>query len=79
MVSGCNPGRKEAELGIEIRLEQAPLVAIVHSCKSTGSKHVQSADLCLRGTFLPSVGVDGPQEHECLIGMAFLAAQTDFG
>ena len=79
MISGCKPDRKEAELGIEIYLGQGPLMAIVHSCKSTGSEHVQSADLCLGGTFLPIVCVDGSQEHECLISMAFLAALTDFG
>ncbi len=80
MISWCNPGADERDLGMEDYLHQGVLTAVQQvSQRQPAEQKIQALGYCLGGTLLAIAAAWMAQQHRTeLASITLLAAQTDF-
>ncbi|WP_254685004.1 PHA/PHB synthase family protein [Tateyamaria omphalii] len=78
-ISWRNPDATDAHLGMMDYLEQGPMTALDHICKTTGADRVHATGYCLGGTLMSIAAAQMARDDDKrLASLTLLAAQTDF-
>ncbi|MEL6103719.1 MAG: alpha/beta fold hydrolase [Pseudomonadota bacterium] len=79
IISWKNPGKADADLGMQDYIDQGVRACRDQIKKITGAKHMHGVGYCLGGTLLAiAAAADARDNHDGFRTLSFLASQVDF-